>query len=141
VRVERTTIVEAPPEHVWARLADWRTHTDWQPTLEGVDAPELIAEGARLVEIRNSHGQRLTFDVVITEFEPFRRIRSTGRSRGRVRVSADIVYEMTPQDSGTAVTMGVDAEIPFVLRPLQHAVITETENEITDSLARLASMR
>ncbi len=140
VRVERNTIVEAPPDKVWARLVDWQSHPEWQPTLEAVEAPEVITKDSHLTEIRNSHGQRLTFDVVITEFEPLRRIRSSGRSRGMVRVSADIIYEMTPQDSRTAFTMAVEAEIPFVLRPLQHAVVSESEKEITESVSRLASL-
>ncbi len=140
MRLAHNTTVEAPPEQVWTWLADWQSHVEWQPTLEAVEAPEVIGEGTHLVEIRSSHGQRLTFDVVITEFEPNRRIRSSGRSRGVVRVTAEIVYEMTPQDSRTAVSMAVEAEIPFVLRPLQHAVVTETEKEITESLTRLAAM-
>jgi uncharacterized protein YndB with AHSA1/START domain len=138
VRVDRTQHVRAPLERVWETIAAWQTHPEWQPSLAEVEAPPVVDLGARLVEIRASHGQRLTFDVVIKEFEPRRLIRASGRSRGVVSVSADLVYVLEPAGDATAVTIALEAEIPFVLLPLRHAVTTESEREITEMLARLA---
>lgn len=140
MRIDRTQLVEAPLERVWEALARWDTHPEWQPSLAGVEAPEVIEEGTRLVETRASHGQRLTFDVVISELRPRRRIRASGRSRGAVTVAADLVYEVEPAGESTAVTVALEAEIPFVLIPLRHAVVTESEKEIA-AMLRLLSER
>lgn len=139
MRVEHRALIQAPIEQVWETIADWRTHPEWQPTLVDVDAPPGLGEGVQLVEVRASHGQRLTFDVVLTEWEARRRVRAAGKSRGVVSVRADLVYELEPGDRGTDVTLAVEADVPFVLLPLRHAVQTETEKELVETLRLLAA--
>ena len=138
MRIDRTAVVEAPVDRVWETIARWNTHLEWQPSLAGVEAPDTLEEGARLVEIRASHGQRLTFDVVIRDWQPGRLVRASGRSRGVVSVAADLVYELEPAGEATSVTIALEAEIPFVLLPLRHAVVTEAEKELAAMLALLS---
>ncbi len=138
MRIERTHLVEAPLDRVWETIADWDTHTEWQPSLVEVEPPATLEAGSRLVEVRASHGQRLTFDVVIAEWRPRRLIRASGRSRGVVSVSADLVYQLDPAGDATQVTIAVEAEIPFVLLPLRHAVVAESDKELGAMLTLLA---
>jgi uncharacterized protein YndB with AHSA1/START domain len=141
VKIERSGVVPASVDSVWRWLADWQSHREWQPTLAGVEAPEEIGEGTRLVEMRASHGQRLTFDVTITEWRPGQRIRASGKSRGVVSIAADLIYQVAGDPGGSMVTIAVEAEIPFVLLPLRHAVQTEAEKELAEMLSRLAALQ
>ncbi len=137
MRIESSIEVAASPELVFDRLLDWRAHPLWMPTLESVEAPDEIAAGARLVEVRAAHGQRLTFDVTVREVDRPRRVHVTGRSRGAVQIEAGETFGVEPAGERSRVTMAVEARLPLVLLPIRHAVAVETEKEIERSLANL----
>ncbi|HEX6548898.1 MAG TPA: SRPBCC family protein [Candidatus Dormibacteraeota bacterium] len=139
MRIERSGSIAVSPSRIWTAFSDWKGHADWQPSLVEVDAPDQLGRGTQLVEVRASHGQRLTFEVVIREWEEGRRIRASGKSRGVVSVSADLLYEVAPQGGGSQVTLAVEAEIPLILLPLRHAVQIEVEKELDQMLARLGA--
>lgn len=140
MRVERRRALAAPAEDVWATIVDWRSHAEWQPSLVEVDAPDTIVAGTTLIEVRSSHGQRLTFDVRIADVEAPRRLVALGKSRGVVSISVALEYELAAAGAGTEVQIAVEADLPFVLLPLRHAVVSEVEKELDAMLDRLAAL-
>ena len=133
-------MLPAPVDDVWAAIVDWRTHPEWQPSLVQAECPDEVSEGTMLTEVRQSHGQRLTFDVRIVELLPPRRLVAVGKSRGVVSISVALEYELAPADGGTEAAIAVEAELPFVLIPLRHAVVAEVEKELEAMLERLSAV-
>ncbi len=133
--VSRSAIVLAPPEEVFALLADPRRHheVDGSRTVRGVlRAPERLGPGARF-------GMRMRFGVpyvitnTVVEFEENRRIawRHLGHHVWR--------YVLEPVDRGTRVTETFDwgsSRTPRLLELLGYPV--RNAKSIEQTLQRLA---
>jgi hypothetical protein len=69
--------IAAPPAAVWAVLADFSRHTEWNPTL--VEMSGEAREGARVrVVIKMANGKRQVFKPVVTVFRPNEELRWRG---------------------------------------------------------------
>ena len=103
--VSASTTVAAPPEVVFAILADPRQHPriDGSGTLQGtVSGPERLAKGAEFGMDMKMYGLPYKIRNRVVEFEEDRRIawRHFGGHRWR--------YELEPADGGTRVTESFD---------------------------------
>jgi uncharacterized protein YndB with AHSA1/START domain len=103
--VSATTTVAAPPEVVFAILADPRQHPriDGSGTLQGtVSGPERLTKGAEFGMDMKMYGLPYKIRNRVVEFEEGRRIawRHFGGHRWR--------YELSPADGGTRVTESFD---------------------------------
>lgn len=140
MEVSRTERLDASPQEVFGILADWPGHPRWQETVESAEIDGVLKAGARVVEVRRGYGQRLTFDLAIVEYEPPRRIRAAGRSRGAVHLEATELFEAEPDGAGTQVRLAIEYELPLILRPLSHGVASEIGAHLERSLAALARL-
>jgi uncharacterized protein YndB with AHSA1/START domain len=98
---EAAATIAAPPEKVWAVLADAASWPAWDSGVEGVEG--RIAAGEK-VKIRSSAAPGRAFPVTVTTVEPPHRLVFTGGMplglfRG-VRT-----YTLTPADGGTLFRM------------------------------------
>jgi len=60
------TTIDAPPDRVWAILADFRSYPEWNPFVKSILGD--LREGARLaVQIVPSGGKGMAFRPVVTE--------------------------------------------------------------------------
>jgi uncharacterized protein YndB with AHSA1/START domain len=137
MRIEREVEVGEPPELVFATIADWSGHADWQPTLARVEVPDGVGPGKTVVEHREGFGQHITFDVHVTAWEPPRHIRVSARSRSRIALAADEEFVIEGRPAGSVVRMALEFDLPLVLKPLAHGVGIEAGKQLDDSLAAL----
>lgn len=82
-----STVVEAPPERVWALLADVERQPAWMTDLRSVrlETPGPVGLGTRAVGTVRIAGLGATDPVEVTAFEPPRRfaVEHQGRFRGQ----------------------------------------------------------
>jgi carbon monoxide dehydrogenase subunit G len=137
MRIEREIEVSETPERVFAAIADWSSHPEWQPTLARVEVPDGVGAEKTVVEHREGFGQHITFDVHLVDWDPPRRIRASARSRSRIALAADEEFAVEPRGSETVVRMALEFDLPLVLKPLAHGVGIEVGKQIDESLAAL----
>lgn len=140
MRVERSVQIAVPPQRVFARLADWRDHGQWQSTVESVEAPDELGLGSQLVEVRSAFGTRLTFDATVVEFAPPTVISLRGHSRGRLALDVVETFTVTPAPGGSTVSMAAEAELPLIFRPMQAGIVLEVERQIEGGLRSLKQL-
>jgi hypothetical protein len=93
------TEIAAPPEHVWAVLADFAAYPEWNPFIQRI-AGEL-REGARLeVRIAPPGGRAMTFKPTVVAVEPGREVRWLGRLLVRGLFDGEHRFELRPAGEG-----------------------------------------
>ena len=102
MRFEERTIIEAPPEGVWAVLSDWERQPEWMPDVARIRLLRTERElGARLEVRTNVFGIPLATDLVeVTAWEPPRRLAI--RHVGVVVGTGE--WRLAPAPTGTAFT-------------------------------------
>ena len=136
--VEHATEVAAPPEEVWALLADPSTRPSWMTELVEVDAaPGQVGVGDRF----NGRSSILFHDFIgaseVTESEPGVRLAE------EVVIGARFVsrWEVRPTTSGAKVHHTIDVEFPAgPFSPLERWVLRRRllrmQRQSLDNLAR-----
>lgn len=137
MRIEREVVAPAAAEAVFAIIADWTAQTEWQPTIERVEAAGPLGLGARVVEERAGYGQHMVFDVDVIAWEPPTRVRVHAHSRSRIPLDAEEEFVIEPRGESSLVRMALEFDLPLVLRPLAHGVGIEAGKQLDDALARL----
>lgn len=137
MRVEREIEVAAPPEAAFAAIADWTSHSEWQPTLLKVEAVEPLGPEAKLVEHREGFGQRITFDLHVKHWAPPERVLVHAKSRSRIALAADEEFVVEPRGTGSLIRMALEFDVPLVLKPLAHGVGIEAGKQLEASLEAL----
>jgi uncharacterized protein YndB with AHSA1/START domain len=125
---EATSTIAAPPQDVWAVLADGAGWPTWDSGVAEVDG--TIAPGSTL-RIRSEAAPGRAFPVKVTAYEPSRRLEFTGGMplglfRG-VRT-----YTLTPQPGGTLFRMREEYTGPLL------ALIWRTMPDLQESFDRFA---
>jgi len=123
----------APPEAVWAWVADPHRHIQMLPSairnaqvLEGGDMrAELVTAGVREVMV-----------VRVIATEPPRRLEEE-RIDGRRR--ATTVFELEPDGDGSRVTIRSEVEVPRLVAGLAKPAVTRALDEQLANLDRLSS--
>ncbi|MBC9718651.1 SRPBCC family protein [Streptomyces sp. TRM66268-LWL] len=134
----RDVTVPAPPERIFAHLAEPESYLGLSPLLVAVRDIVRGGDGIRYVAVERFRilGP-LRWDnpirVTMTFPEPGRRIVSEVHSPGGVRLTATVV--LTPMDAGTQITETVRVTYPRPLRPL---VIGQAAKAQRHRLAELA---
>lgn len=132
--------IEAPPEEVFAFLADLQNLPRWQTGIVSAEltTPGPIGAGSRAHVVRELMGRRLAVDLALTGFEPGRRLRLESATSG---VGVTATLDMQPADSGTSLTftMRIKAQSVF-MAPIEGMVAGAAERDIADSLERLHSL-
>lgn len=136
-----TAVIAAPPDRVWAILADGWTYSGWVVGASHVRAvdPEWPAKGARIHHTVGPWPLVLNDATEVVDVDPGRMLELDARlwpvGAARVRL------ELTPTEAGgTSVLMSeqvVRGPARFLPRPLQTVLLVPRNRE---SLSRLADM-
>ena len=90
-RVEAGITISAPPEEVFAFVADLANLPRWQSGITSAErtSPDPVGVGSTARVVRDMAGQSLTVDLTITDFEPGRRLALASAASG-VSVTATL---------------------------------------------------
>jgi carbon monoxide dehydrogenase subunit G len=109
-RVEDSARIPAPPEEVFAYLADLSNVADWQGGVTDArrtsDGPMGI--GSTAVVVRNLMGQHLEAPLTVNEFDPPRRLGIASEVSG---VKAQATLDLAHADEGRATDLAFSMEI------------------------------
>ncbi|MDP8911283.1 MAG: SRPBCC family protein [Actinomycetota bacterium] len=125
--VEESIVIAAPPEDVFAVVADLERAPEWQRSLESVDVE-------RGIEVRRLGGRRQEARFNVAESDPPRRlvIESHG---GSARARAAMTLE--PQGDGTRLAFSLDLQLSGAARFGAGMIRGSVEREARDNLATL----
>lgn len=109
-RVERTARLAAPPEAVFAYVSDLDNLAEWQSGVTGArrTTDGEMRAGATAEVTREMMGQRITAPLLVTAYEPPRRLGIASEVSG---VKADATLDLAPADGGTATDLAFAMEI------------------------------
>jgi len=111
MHLESETWIDAPPERVWARVADLAASPGIVPFLERAepqaDGPVAVGARSRLTFARG--GQTVEADAVVTELDPPRRLAVRAEVAG-LPVHVDVAWALASERGGTRVVQTVDVE-------------------------------
>jgi uncharacterized protein YndB with AHSA1/START domain len=136
--------IDAPPERVFAVLADWRSYGDWvvgSRFMRGAD-PGFPAAGTRFHHQVGWGPLNLNDHTTVLEVDQPRRL--VLKAKARPLGTAVVHMEMRPDGGGTHVTMREDpgdAATAFVFNPLTHLLVRGRNTESLQRLKRLAEQR
>jgi uncharacterized protein YndB with AHSA1/START domain len=136
-RVEAGITIAAPPEAVFAFVADLANLPRWQSGIVSAQrtSPDPIGIGSTARVVRDMAGQSLTVDLTITNFEPGRRLALASQASG---VSVTATLEMEPNDDATVVRSGIEIKAGSVfMAPLEGVIANAAGGELASGLERL----
>ncbi|HEV8535969.1 MAG TPA: SRPBCC family protein [Candidatus Limnocylindria bacterium] len=115
-----TVHVSAPPDRVYAYVADFLRHPEWSPDDMKIESqtPGPSRVGSRFKAVGTLQGKRNSSELEITAMEPSRRIVFTATDK-----SGPIfhTFTFTPENGGTRVDRNLSAER---MPPLRQAIRT-----------------
>lgn len=137
-RVERRATIGAPPEEVFAFLADLDNISEWQTGIVSVrrSNPGPIEAGAKADVVRDVMGQRVEAPLTVTEFEPPNRLAIESKVSG---VEAKAVLDFEAADGGAATELEFAMEISGSMLSsfLEPIIASAAATDIDASLQRL----
>jgi uncharacterized protein YndB with AHSA1/START domain len=136
-RVEAGITITAPPEQVFAFVADLANLPRWQSGIVSAErtSPDPVGVGSTARVVRDMAGQSLTVDLTITEFVPGHRLALASQASG-VNVTATL--EMDPTDDGTVVRSGIEIKAgSLFMAPLEGMIANAAAGELASGLERL----
>jgi uncharacterized membrane protein len=135
---ERSTEIPRPAEEVFAYLSNLGNLPAWQSGVVRAEqtSPGPIGVGSRAVVERRVFGQQIVADLVVSIYEPPRRIVLETEASG---VSVQASVEIEPLDGGRCrVTFGMAMEASgFFMKAVEPMVAQAAEADIEASMARL----
>ncbi|HKO33303.1 MAG TPA: SRPBCC family protein [Candidatus Limnocylindria bacterium] len=136
-RVEAGITIAAPPEAVFAFVADLANLPRWQSGILSAErtSPDPVGVGSTARVVRDMAGQSLTVDLTITDFEPGRRLALASAASG---VSVTATLEMEPNDDATVVRSGIEIKAgSMFMAPLEGVIANAAGGELASGLERL----
>jgi len=136
-RVEAGITIAAPPEAVFAFVADLANLPRWQSGILSAErtSPNPVGVGSTARVVRDMAGQSLTVDLTITDFEPGRRLALASAASG---VSVTATLEMEPNDDATVVRSGIEIKAgSMFMAPLEGVIANAAGGELAAGLERL----
>ena len=136
--------IDAPPERVFAVLADWRSYGDWvvgSRLMRGAD-PGFPAAGTRFHHTIGWGPLNLNDHTVVLEVDQPRKL--VLKAKARPLGTAVVALNMEREAGGTRVRMREDpgdAATAFVFNPLTHLLVRGRNTESLQRLKRLAEER
>ena len=137
--VERSARIPAPPEAVFAFLADLDHLADWQSGVISArrTSPGPIDVGATAHLVRELMGQRIEAPLTVSVHEPPTRLVIDSETGG-VHATATLDLASAPGASGeTDLTFAMDIRGSLVTRFLEGIVTNAADSDIEASLARV----
>lgn len=121
-RVERQTLVQAPPERVFAQINDIERMRSWNPwerkdpSVRGTYGATRVGVGAHYAWVSEQVGDG---SMTITESTPVSRVVFRLDFLKPMTATNQAVYTLTPEGSGTRVSWAMTGPSPFVTKVMQ----------------------
>jgi uncharacterized protein YndB with AHSA1/START domain len=130
-------MVPAPPEAVFAFIADGENARTWRPGVLDVKHVSGAGLGATYTQgVKGPGGRRIAADYEITAFEPPRRL-AFRATAGPVRPEGQYVLAAAP--GGTAVTFSLSVELGGLKKLLLGGSVQKTMDAEVRAIERLAT--
>ena len=137
-RVEAGITIAAPPEKVFAFVADLANLPRWQTGIVAAarTSPDPVGVGSTARVTREMAGHSLTVDLTVTDFEPGRRLALASEASG---VSVTATLEMQPaDDDSTVARSGIEIKAgSLFMAALEGVIANAAAGELTSGLERL----
>ena len=136
-RVEAGITIAAPPEEVFAFVAELANLPRWQSGIVSAErtSPDPVGVGSTARVVRDMAGQSLTVELTITDFVPGRRLALASQASG-VNVTATL--EMEPTTDGTVARSGIEIKAgSLFMAPLEGVIANAAGGELVAGLERL----
>lgn len=101
--IRTATTIGAPPEAVWAALADTASYGGWNPFIPQLEGRLAVGERLR-VRIAPPGGRAMTFRPRVTAAEPGRRLAWLGRLGLPGLFDGEHAFDLEPVAGGTRLT-------------------------------------
>ena len=137
-RIERRARVEAPPDEVFAYLADLANLPEWQPGIVSaqITSGDGLGVGTTARVVRDLMGQRIEAPMTVTAYEPPSRLAIRSEVSG-VKATAEL--DLTPLDGGTDLGFAMEIRGSFITSFMEPMIAGAAGGDIEASLARLAA--
>jgi uncharacterized protein YndB with AHSA1/START domain len=128
----RSAHVAAPPERVWATLADFAAISRWAG--EVTHSAALTSPGAGIGAVRRVQVGREAMREQVTIWEPERRLAYTVTGLPKVVRRVTNTWDLVPAGDGTLVTVtaAVTTRPPFLARLIIGRLVSVTGQLLTD---------
>jgi carbon monoxide dehydrogenase subunit G len=136
-RVEASETISAPPETVFAFVADLVNLPRWQSGIVSAEqtSPDPVGVGSTAHVVRELLGQRLAVDLSVTDYQPGRRLALASAASG---IGVTAALELEPAAAGTRIrfAMEIRAQNMF-MAPFEGAVAGAAASDLATSLEQL----
>jgi carbon monoxide dehydrogenase subunit G len=136
-RVEASQTISAPPETVFAFVADLANLPRWQSGIVSAEqtSPDPVGVGSTAHVVRELLGQRLAVDLSVTDHQPGRRLALASAASG---IGVTAALELEPAAAGTLIrfAMEIRAQNMF-MAPFEAAVAGAAASDLATSLEQL----
>lgn len=135
-RVERSAVVAAPPDEVFAFVSELDNLPDWQTGIVSVrrTSEGPVAVGATAVVVRELMGQRIEAPLKVTAYEPSRRLTVQGVVSG---VVATATVDLAPHGQETALTFAMEISASGFTAFMEPMIAAAAATDLEASLGRL----
>jgi carbon monoxide dehydrogenase subunit G len=136
-RVERTATIGAPPEALFAYLADLGNLGEWMPGIVSaeVTSPGAIHVGTTARVVRSLGGQQVEAPLTVAAYDPPHRLVITSEVSGvRVAASLDLIAAI---GDGTDLRFGMEIRGSMLTRFMEPMIAGAAGGEIDATLERL----
>jgi uncharacterized protein YndB with AHSA1/START domain len=137
-RVERQARIAAPPERVFAYVADLDNLAEWQAGIVSArrTSDGELGVGATALVVRELMGNRVEAPLTVTAYDPPRRLGVGSEVSG---VKAAAIFDCTPADGGaeTDLTFAMEIRGSLLTAFMEPMIASAAGGDIETSLARL----
>ncbi len=136
-RVERTARIPAPPQDVFAYLADLDNIPQWQAGVTGVrrTSPGPVQAGATAEVVREVMGKPIVAPLLVSGYQPPHRLEIRSEVSG---VRALAMLELAPADGGqTVVRFAMEIRASGLTSFMEPMIARAASGEVDASLQRI----
>jgi uncharacterized protein YndB with AHSA1/START domain len=137
-RIERRAVIGAPPEVLFAYLADLDNLAEWQSGIVSArrTSDDELGVGSTALVARELMGQRMEAPLTVTSYDPPRRLAIAGEVGG---VKAVATLDLAPTSEGRATDLAFSMEIrgSMMTAFLEPMIASAAAGDIDASLAQL----
>jgi len=138
MRFAYSDVVERPPSDVFAFIADVDRKHEWVTEVlsSRLTSDGQIGPGTTFEDTVRFLGRTSVVPTVFTEYEPPRKI--AYRHLGGP-IQAELAFEMLPVPAGSDLSVTIEAQLPWYLRPLTPILRRELARQMDANFAALKS--
>lgn len=138
--VEASAEIAAPPDEVFAFLADPANLPTWQTGIISAErtSPDPIGIGSTARVVREIGGQRLAVDVAVTAYDAGRHLVLSSALSG---IGVEATLDLAPRNDATDLrfAMTIKAQNIF-MAPIEGMVADGAQRDLEDSVKRLQAV-